>query len=106
MRIGGVGAAAIGLGSRRPATRRHEPQATPTETRALVTVAPTGHTERSFARSRHPAAPFLAQLIATQIQAPQTRARRRAEPEDAVAVYQGQAMDWRRQTGRSLSRDA
>ncbi len=37
--------------------------------------------------SRHPAAPFLAQLIATQMQAPQTRARRRAEPDEAIAVY-------------------
>jgi hypothetical protein len=30
---------------------------------------------------------FVAQLIATQVQAPQTRARRRAEPEQAVAAY-------------------
>ena len=37
--------------------------------------------------TRHPAAGFLAQLIATQMQAPQTRARRRAEPGEAMAVY-------------------
>jgi hypothetical protein len=30
---------------------------------------------------------FVAQLIATAAQAPQTRARRRAEPEAAVAAY-------------------
>jgi hypothetical protein len=35
----------------------------------------------------HPTAPFLAHLIATQQQMPQTRQRRRAEPEDAFAVY-------------------
>jgi hypothetical protein len=30
---------------------------------------------------------FVAHLIATSAQAPQTRARRRAEPRDAVAAY-------------------
>jgi hypothetical protein len=35
----------------------------------------------------HLSAAFLAHLIATKQQAPQTRQRRRAEPEDAVAVY-------------------
>jgi hypothetical protein len=34
-----------------------------------------------------PAAAFLAQLIATAHGAPQTRARRRAEPADACAAY-------------------
>jgi hypothetical protein len=32
-------------------------------------------------------ADFIAHLIATSAQAPQTRARRRAEPRDAVAAY-------------------
>jgi hypothetical protein len=34
-----------------------------------------------------PRADFLAQLIATAAQAPQTRVRRRAEPEEAIAAY-------------------
>jgi len=34
-----------------------------------------------------PRADFLAQLIATLAQAPQTRVRRRAEPADAIAAY-------------------
>jgi hypothetical protein len=34
-----------------------------------------------------PSAAFLAQLIATAQQAPQTRQRRRAEPQDANAFY-------------------
>jgi hypothetical protein len=55
-------------------------------TRALVVVE-----ARHFAPAprftRHAAAPFLAQLIATRQQAPQTRARRRAEPEEATALY-------------------
>jgi hypothetical protein len=34
-----------------------------------------------------PRADFLAQLIATMEHAPQTRVRRRAEPEEAIAAY-------------------
>jgi hypothetical protein len=34
-----------------------------------------------------PAATFLAHLIATEAQMPQTRARRRAEPDAAAAIY-------------------
>ena len=54
---------------------------------ALVPVAagdPTAAIEQSYGRPR---ANFLAQLIATLAQAPQTRARRRAEPAEAIAVY-------------------
>jgi hypothetical protein len=40
----------------------------------------------STCRSR-PRADFLAQLIATAAQVPQTRTRRRAEPAEAVAIY-------------------
>jgi hypothetical protein len=36
---------------------------------------------------RHPDAAFLAHLIATAQSLPQTRARRRAEPDAACAVY-------------------
>jgi hypothetical protein len=38
---------------------------------------------------RRPLAGFLAQLIATAQQAPQTRQRRRGEPDDAAALYLG-----------------
>jgi hypothetical protein len=54
---------------------------------ALVPVAasdPTAPVEPSYGRPR---ANFLAQLIATLAQAPQTRARRRAEPDVAIAAY-------------------
>jgi hypothetical protein len=37
--------------------------------------------------SQAPPAPFLAQLIATALKVPQTRARRRAEPGDASTAY-------------------
>ncbi|AXK82065.1 hypothetical protein DW352_16970 [Pseudolabrys taiwanensis] len=36
-------------------------------------------------------APFLAQLIATKAQVPQTRGRRRAEPAEALAAYRAVA---------------
>ena len=58
-----------------------------TESRALIAIeapSPGDHAPRA---TRHPAAAFVAQLIATQMQAPQTRARRRAEPGEASAVY-------------------
>jgi hypothetical protein len=87
MRISGIGAAAIGPTPRRGATRRREPQTAETESRALIAVAPATQAERSWTHTRRPGAPFLAQLIATRMQAPQTRARRRAEPEDAIALY-------------------
>jgi hypothetical protein len=47
-----------------------------------------------------PRADFLAHLIATAVHAPQTRARRRAEPAEAVAVYGaiGRQPDLRRST--------
>ena len=86
MRIGGIGGPAIGPASRRASAERHEPE---TETRALIAIAPPAPCERVPMLTRHPAAPFLAQLIATKLQAPQTRARRRAEPLDAIAVYRG-----------------
>jgi hypothetical protein len=37
--------------------------------------------------ARRPNADFLAHLIATSVQVPQTRERRRAEPEEAIAAY-------------------
>jgi len=42
-------------------------------------------------------------LIAVRLQAPQTRARRRAAPEDAAAAY-GALGQWPTPAGRVLSR--
>jgi hypothetical protein len=58
----------------------------PASGRALVPTAPPSLTAAPAA-TRPPAATFLAQLIATAQQAPQTRARRRAEPDHASAIY-------------------
>jgi hypothetical protein len=57
--------------------------------RALVPTAPVPASEAGldgFTTGR-PSVAFLAQLIATALKAPQTCARRRADPADASAVY-------------------
>ncbi len=58
----------------------------PAPGRALVPTAPVSRGDRRGA-DRRPAAAFLAHLIATALRAPQTRARRRAEPDAANAAY-------------------
>jgi hypothetical protein len=58
------------------------------ESRALVAlVAPAPATPLL----RYRPAPFLAHLIATKQQLPQTRERRRAEPAQAVTAYRAMA---------------
>lgn len=85
MRIAGIG----GSGSM-PINRHMEAdahQSNAEEPRALIAVQATTASEEAPRVTRHPAAAFLTQLIATRMQAPQTRARRRAEPDEAIAVY-------------------
>lgn len=84
MRIGAIGGPSIGPAARRARSEHVEPEI---ETRALIAVEEPVRSERAPAMTRYPAAAFLAQLIATQMHAPQTRARRRAEPGVASAVY-------------------
>jgi len=50
-----------------------------------------------------PNADFVAHLIATSEQVPQTRTRRRAEPEEAIAAYRALGQ-WPSPVGRALSR--
>jgi hypothetical protein len=57
------------------------------QSRALVAVQPQPSEDRTPRVTPRPVAPFIAQLIANHIQAPQTRARRRAEPDVAIAAY-------------------
>jgi hypothetical protein len=57
-----------------------------TQSRALVPIAPS-RLQGARPPRRLPCAAFLAHLIATTQRAPQTRARRRAEPADACAAY-------------------
>jgi hypothetical protein len=70
---------------------------------ALVPVAAFRSEEAVASGSRPAKADFIAHLIATVSQAPQTRARRRAEPQDALAAYR--ALGQRpTEPGRALSR--
>jgi hypothetical protein len=55
----------------------------------IVPVGPVRASVTPDRPSPRPSAPFLAHVIATAQQAPQTRVRRRAEPAEAVAAYQG-----------------
>ena len=82
-----------GSSSRRSAGRRATRDAdaarsrAPTASRALIAVRAdrAEPTRRCARRARRRA--FLAHLIATQRRLPQTRERRRAEPQEAIAVY-------------------
>jgi hypothetical protein len=54
---------------------------------ALIALAPTDHKASAERSSNRPRADFLTHVIATVQQAPQTRARRRVEPDVAIAAY-------------------
>jgi hypothetical protein len=64
-----------------------EPAARPEPGRSLVPLAAHAHSAAPVGHSQLASAPFLAQLIATAQRAPQTRARRRTEPDLAATVY-------------------
>src|SRR5882724_7989962 len=81
---------------------RQEPnQQAGTSERGLVPIAPSPR-ESSLLQSARQSPAFLAQLIATAQHAPQTRARGRIAPADAIAHYASansvsvptQAWDW------------
>jgi len=73
-----------------PAPHAAEPApAEPVASRALITIAPVADTAETPTVYRQ--APFLAQLLAIKDQHPQTRERRRAAPEDAIAAYRATA---------------
>ena len=71
-----------------PASPAAEPVPAPTG-RALVALTPMPAAPAPPAHYRQ--APFLAQLIATKDQHPQTRERRRAAPHEALASYRATA---------------
>jgi hypothetical protein len=76
-----------GSSRRRASERSIEADYTVVETRAVVPVEPVARSERLSDTRGRPLATFLAQLIATDMDLPQTRARRRAEVEVAQAAY-------------------
>ena len=74
---------------------------------ALVPLAQTDQADvRTATTARAPSranADFVAHLIATSAQAPQTRARRRANSDEAIAAYDALG-HWPTPAGRKLSR--
>ncbi len=89
MRLGGVNTSAFR--HHESAGHRTEPggEAHASESRALITLAP--NTDHSDGQPGYRNVAFLAQLIATKDQHPQTRERRRADPTDALAAYRAAA---------------
>lgn len=86
MRIGAITTA----GSRQGGLPARGAEAAPAgESRALVALIPAAAVYR--AADSHRQAAFLAHLIATKGQLPQTRERRRAEPAEAIAAYRAGA---------------
>jgi hypothetical protein len=80
------------------ASRHHQSAGHPTEpgsempaseNRALVTLTP--NADHSDGQPGYRNVAFLAQLIATKDQHPQTRERRRADPADVLAAYRATA---------------
>jgi hypothetical protein len=76
---------AIGATATRSVTAPHATSAPPGT--ALVAVTPARAPDPAGRPARRALADFLAHLIATDRQAPQTRSRRRAEPDEAVRAY-------------------
>jgi hypothetical protein len=74
-----------GMGERPTPEQSRNPSPETTE-RSLVPVAGRSIEDRQ-APSARPSPAFLAHLIATAQHAPQTRARGRAEPADAITTY-------------------
>jgi hypothetical protein len=63
----------------------NDSETTGSESRALVALDPLQGRSENTASYRY--APFVAHLVATKDQHPQTRERRRADPNDALAAY-------------------
>jgi len=70
---------------------------------ALVPVAPSTGERDTVAAQPRASADFIAHLIATAARMPQTRARRRAEPAEALAAYRTMGQ-WPSEAGRTLSK--
>jgi hypothetical protein len=77
-------------------------EATAAESRALVVIEPAeSHSARTTA---HPSAEFLTQLLAVKEGLPQTRERRRADPDEATHSYEMTMAPRTPRAGRVLSR--
>ena len=81
------GSSSISTHTRQFASEVHDIAPPEARSTALIAIEPPRRHERFPQSARPPSAPFVAHLLATRMQAPQTRARRRAEPDEAIAVY-------------------
>jgi hypothetical protein len=89
--VGRVGPATVVGSGRTPGQARPAQAGTSSGQRALVRIAPAAPADGVSLRTAEarPTAPFLAHLIATAQSAPQTRERRRADPDWAITAYAG-----------------
>ena len=85
MRLGGINISSSTHPGAVAGRTEAEPAGQGNESRALVPLVTAADPIERQASYRH--APFLAQLIATKDQHPQTRERRRAEPTEVLAAY-------------------
>jgi hypothetical protein len=70
---------------------------------AIVPIVPELRENPTGLADRRARADFVTHLLATAARVPQTRDRRRAEPEEAVAAYRA-LHQWPSEPGRTLSR--
>ena len=98
--VSGIRASSADLAARGP--RREAAASSAMASRALIPLQPM--TRSDLAARDRPQAGFLAHLIATDRQLPQTRERRRAEPGDAIAAYAAVDAGAPGRTGRMLFR--
>jgi hypothetical protein len=85
--VSGINSSGIVAGDapRRETTTPRAPHVA--SSRALIPLTPAEPSETSIRSRTHADAGFLAHLIATDQKLPQTRERRRAEPQDVIATY-------------------
>ncbi len=98
--VSGIRASSADLAAR--GSRRETAAPTAPASRALIPLQPLARSDLP-ARDR-PQASFLAHLIATDRQLPQTRERRRGEPGDAIAAYAAVDAGTPARAGATLSR--
>ncbi|HZP70322.1 MAG TPA: hypothetical protein VFB29_10295 [Pseudolabrys sp.] len=85
MRLDGINASQFQQARQDPGSPNHADDSTGPESRALVALAPLPDGRGALTGHRY--APFLAHLVATKDQHPQTRERRRADMSDALTAY-------------------
>jgi hypothetical protein len=102
--ISGIrGSIVTGVGrAPRDATLSSRDEARTESSRALIPLEPIASSDTPL-RTR-PQATYLAHLIATKDKLPQTRDRRRAEPQDAIAAYAAAGAEPAAPAGITLAR--